>query len=339
MTAKDFWSKSTIAVVGAGSWGTVLAHMAAHNCNEVRLWMRDEDQARAINSTRSNPKYVKHLSVQSKVRAFSEPERIFDGDGVQAVIWVLPSKITREQAQFFSKYMKGDEIVIHATKGVEAESLKRISQILSEELPVPRIGVLSGPNLAHELAHGQPAATVVASNFSEVVEAGQSLFATDHFRVYGGHDMVGVEWAGTLKNILAIASGAVDALNMGWNTRAALITRGLAEMVRFGVAMGADESTFLGLAGVGDFMATCCSPLSRNYRVGYGLGSGKPLADILSELGETAEGVMTTKSVWEFAKKRNIYMPITEGVYQTLYENLSYPELLKSLMKKPQMAE
>ncbi len=336
MTAKDFWSSSRIAVIGAGSFGTILANLAARNVREVRLWTRSEGQARIVNGTRVNRDYIPEMDLKPNVIAYSDLERVFEG-GVQAVIWSLPSKAARVEAKRLAPFFRGDEILLHATKGVEEGSLKRISEVLREEIPCPRIGVISGPNLAHELARNEPAATVVASEFTEVQEAGRILLSGERFRVYVDNDVVGIEWAGTLKNILAIASGAIDAMKLGWNARALLITRGLAEMVRFGVAMGARESTFLGLAGVGDLMATCSSPLSRNYRVGVRLAQGDQLEQVLVELGSTAEGVRTTQSVYEFAQSHGITMPITEGVYRLLYHNMPIEEIIAHLMSRPQV--
>ena len=341
MTEKDFWHKSQVAVVGGGSWGIVLAELAARNCQQVRLWMRDEAQARVLNSTRISPKYLPGTSISPNVRAVVEPERAMalGEGGVSTVIWALPASVARDQARVFAPFFSGSEIVIHATKGVEAVSLKRISEVLAEELPVARIGVLSGPNLAAEVARGEPAATVIASCFEEVIEAGQQVLCNPKFRVYSASDVVGVEWAGTLKNILAIAAGALDALGMGWNARAMLITRGLAEMVRFGVAMGAETQTFLGLAGMGDLMATCGSSLSRNYRVGAALAQGQPIEKILAELGATAEGVRTAQIVREFAVARGISMPICEGVFELVAGRATVQQALESLMSRPQIPE
>lgn len=333
MTEKAFWSKSKVAVVGGGAFGTVLAHLVSKNCLETRLWVRTEDQARSINSTRSNADYMKGLDLMANVKAYHELERVFDG-GVQAVIWVLPSSVCREQAKILAHHFRGDEILLHATKGIEQGSMKRISEVLREEIPCPRIGVISGPNLAVELARNEPAATMIASNFDEVLEAGQSLLSGDRFRVYPARDMIGVEWAGTLKNILAIASGALDAMKYGWNARSLLITRGLAEIVRFSVEMGGKESTFLSLAGIGDLLATCSSPLSRNYRVGLRLAQGELLPKILDDLGETAEGVRTTNSVRAFAQEHGIDMPITEAVYLLLRNEAPMQEILNQLMKR-----
>jgi glycerol-3-phosphate dehydrogenase (NAD(P)+) len=330
---REYLRKSAVAVIGGGSFGTVLANLVSANCTDVRMWVRDEGQARSINATRSND-YLPDLFLEPKVRASSNLEKIF-GSGVQAVIWALPSKACRERARELARWFRGDEIVLHATKGVEAGSLKRISEVLREELPCPRIGVISGPNLADEIARGQPAATVVASRFEEVVKTGKTLLASPSFRVYGSFDMVGVEWAGTLKNVLAIAAGTLDGLNLGWNSRAMLMTRGLAEMARFGVRMGADPSTFLGLAGVGDTFATCSSPLSRNYRVGMRLARGESLEQILADLGSTAEGVQTVQIVEAHAKRLGVMMPITEGVAALIAGTRSAADVLRDLMSRP----
>ncbi len=335
---KDFWSNSKVAVVGGGSWASVLANLVAKNCQEVRMWMRSDEQVRSINATKSNPKYFSDFKFSEKVHAFTDPEKVFDG-GVHAMIWALPSSVSRLQARTFAKYLKGDEVVLHATKGIETKTLKRISEVLCEELPTRRVGVISGPNLAKEVAKNEPAATVVASDFSEVILAGNELLTTERFRIYSSTDVIGVEWAGVLKNVLAIAAGAVDALKLGWNTRALLITRGLAEMVRFGVVMGARESTFLGLAGMGDLLATCSSPLSRNYQVGYQLVQasveGKKVDEIVRGLGGVAEGIQTTRSVWEFSTLHEISMPITEAVYRLIHEKAPVQEIIHGLMLRP----
>jgi glycerol-3-phosphate dehydrogenase (NAD(P)+) len=336
MTHKDFWLNSKAAVIGAGSWGSVLANLIAPNVREVRLWTRSEEQARSINATRANSRYWPEMRLHERVRASTDPERIFE-DGVQAVVWALPSSVCRDQARKFARFFTGEEYLYHATKGIEEGTLKRISEILREEIPCPRIGVLSGPNLADEISRGEPAASVVASSFNEVIEAGKELLGSDRFRVYGDSDVIGVEWAGTLKNILAIASGALDGLKLGWNTRSMLITRGLAEMVRFGRAMGAKQETYLGLAGAGDLLATCMSPKSRNYRVGYRLAAGEPIEEILKTLGSTAEGVRTTEAVYRFAQSHGIEMPITAGVHQLINGGASAHEVLRRLMGRPQL--
>lgn len=335
---KAFWSKSRVAVIGAGHWGTALAQLAAQNCTQVRLWGRNDEQVRGINATRANASVLPELILNPKIQAVSHLQRAFES-GVSAVIWALPSDVTRDVAKDVSRYFSGEEIVLHAVKGIEEATLKRMSQVLVEELPVRRIGVISGPNLAAEIARGEPAGTVVASRFIEVIDAGQHLLATPSFRVYGSHDVTGVEWAGVLKNVLAIAAGSLDALGLGWNTRALLISRGLAEMVRLGTHLGAEPQTFLGLAGIGDLLATASSPLSRNYRVGYRLGKGESLEAILADLGSVAEGVRTTRILWEYARAKDMELPITAGVYALLMGRATAQQALAELMKRPPSME
>jgi glycerol-3-phosphate dehydrogenase (NAD(P)+) len=335
---KDFWRKARVAVIGGGSWGTVLAQLASENCNDVRVWVREEERARTINSQRVNPDYVQDLQLNPHIKAYTDLERVFEG-GIDGILWVLPSKATRAEARRIAPYFKGTELLWHATKGIEQGTLKRITEVLRKELPIRRIRVINGPNLATEIARREPAATVVASDFNEVIEAGQQLLNTPKFRVYSSDDVIGVEWAGTLKNILAIASGALDGMGLGWNARSMLISRGLAEMVRFGVAKGGQEGTFLGLAGVGDLLATCSSPLSRNYRVGAGLAKGLSLDQVLEELGSTAEGVQTARIVAGHAREREIYMPISQAVDTLLEGGVSVQQLLSALMARPPMAD
>jgi glycerol-3-phosphate dehydrogenase (NAD(P)+) len=331
---KAFWSNSHIAILGGGSFGTVLANLAAKNVAHVSLYVRAEDQARQLNSTRMNPSYVKELVLDSKIRAVSQYEKVFE-TSPELVVFALPSHATREQSKIIARHLKGHELILHATKGIEEQSLKRISEVLREELPLMRIGAISGPNLAGEIAKNEPAATVIASPFREVIEAGEQVFSTDRFRVYTSTDIVGVEWGGTLKNIFAIASGILDSVGFGWNTRALLLSRGLAEIVRFGVAMGAEPETFLGLSGMGDLIATCSSNQSRNFRVGYQLAKGEKLEDVIANLGQVAEGVRTTKIVYEFARERNVEMPITEAVYKILQGQWSVEQGVQHLMTRP----
>lgn len=331
-TPKDFWNSSTVAVLGGGSWGTVVAHLLSRNSRSVRMWVRSEEDVRRFNSTRVNLKYVPGVQLDSKVYATSSLAQVFNG-GVQAIFWVLPSQSCRVIAKEVAPLVRGDEILIHATKGIEAVSMKRISQILSEELPLRRLGVMSGPNLAHEIAQGEPAATVVASSFDEVCDAGQYLLQGSQFRVYREKDLLGVELAGVLKNILAIAAGVLDGLKMGANCRSMLITLGLKEMVRFGVFMGAQEETFLGLAGIGDVLATCGSSESRNYRVGFRLAQGDGIDQILAGLGSTAEGVLTAQSVFRFAQEHGISMPLTQSVCQLIQGEGSAQEIVQGLTR------
>ncbi|MBU6429431.1 MAG: NAD(P)-dependent glycerol-3-phosphate dehydrogenase, partial [Cyanobacteria bacterium REEB65] len=223
-------------------------------------------------------------------------------------------------------------LLIHGVKGLEPVSFKRMTQVLAEETCCRKIGALSGPNLAKEVAHKQPSATVVASASDEVVHMGRKLLWCPSFRVYGSRDVIGVELAGAIKNVMAIATGLAQGLGFGMNTLALLLTRGLAEIARLGVAEGARLETFQGLAGIGDLMATCFSPLSRNYQVGSRLARGESLEEILASLQQVAEGVATTRTVHEMAQARGVYMPITDGAYQVLFEGVAPKTVLAGLM-------
>ena len=335
---KDFWSNAKVAVLGGGSFGTVLANLCAKNCTQVTMYVRQEDQARTMNSTRMNPNYVKDLVLDPKIRAVHDYAKVF-AEPQDLIIFALPSSATRAQAKIIAPYLLGSEIVLHATKGIEESTLKRISEVLMEELPLRRIGAISGPNLAGEIVKGEPAATVVASAFDDVIFAGECILSNPRFRVYTCHDLIGVEWGGTLKNIFAIASGILDSKGLGWNTKSLLLSRGLSEMVRFGGAMGALPETFLGLSGIGDLIATCSSNQSRNFRVGFQLAQGRKLEEVLAELGQVAEGVRTTRIVYEFAKSRNVEMPITEAVYKIIQGEWSIEEGVNSLMTRPQVQD
>lgn len=287
-----------------------------------------------MTTTRVNAKYLPDLTIDPKVRVFAEMERIFESR-IGAVIWALPSYACRDRMREAARFFRGDEFLFHATKGVEKGTLKRVSEILKEELPCARIGVISGPNLAVEIARGDPSATVIASHFDEVTEAGVTLLANEMFRVYSSYDVIGVEWAGALKNILAVAGGAVEGLNMGGNARAMLITRGLAEIARFGVAMGAKAHTFTGLAGLGDLLATSGSPLSRNFRTGFRRAQGEKLEEILANLGGVAEGVRMAAIVRAAAQERKISMPLSEGVQRFLEGSVDVHEGIRVLMARP----
>lgn len=330
---KDFWRNSKVVVLGGGNFGTVLAQLASERCREVMIYVRDEAQARAMNSTRVNEDYLNNLVLSPNIVTVSDPQRIVES-GFHAMLWCLPASACREAAKIFAPAFKGDEILIHATKGLEESTVKRISEVLSEEIPCPRLGVLSGPNLAKELAMGEPAATVVASHFPEVVDAGIELFHHAKFRVYRGTDVVGVEWAGTLKNIYAIASGALEGFGFGMNAKAFLVTRSLAEISKFAIKYGAKEKTFMGLAGLGDLMATCLSPNSRNFTVGFRLGRGERLQEILDSMNMVAEGVRTTRIVCREARAADISMPIAAAVEDLLDGKSNAKDGLISLLNR-----
>lgn len=330
MTILEATGRPRVGVVGGGSWGTVLAHLAAVNGHDVRLWMRDAQAAAEIQATRRNSKYLPDLVLHPGLTATTDLAALGRDCGV--ILVVVPSHALRETMGVLGDSLDGSHILIHAIKGIEPDSFMRMSQILREETCCKKIGVLSGPNLAKEVALGHPSATVIASGYQEVIEAGSQILRSKTFRVYGNPDVVGTEMGGSLKNIMAIASGMADGLGFGDNTKALLLTRGLAEITRLGVAFGAEPLTFSGLSGIGDLMATCFSPLSRNYQVGNRLAKGESLDVIREDMRQVAEGVRTTRTVARYARAHGIYMPITEGIFRILYEGATPREALSGLL-------
>ncbi|OGQ77190.1 MAG: hypothetical protein A2289_21010 [Deltaproteobacteria bacterium RIFOXYA12_FULL_58_15] len=322
-----------VLVVGGGSFGTALANILTGLGRRVRLWVRREELAVEINSRHTNSRYLEGLNLSPSLVATTNLEEGVRGS--PAILVVVPSKAFRDTAKELGEYVTGDQIVVHATKGMENGTFMRMSEILREETCAIQIGVLSGPNLARELVAGQPAGALIASRFDAVVDAMQSLFKGGMLRTYGGRDVVGTEVGGTFKNIIALAAGVADGLGLGDNTKALLVTRGLSEMARLGVVMGADVFTFGGLAGIGDLMATCGSPLSRNHQVGERIGKGETLDAIIASMTHVAEGVPTTKAVYEFLRSQNSELPIVSAVYKLLYEKLSARQAFDQLMTIP----
>ncbi len=261
-----------VLVLGGGAFGTSLANMLVGLGRRAILWVRRDDQADEINNEHTNRRYLDAFELDAKLEATTDLENATRRAGV--ILVVVPSKAFRATAQALGAFVQGDQILVHATKGIEIGTFKRMSEILREETCALKVGVLSGPNLARELMANQPAGALIASRYDGAVAAVQKLFAGGMLRTYGGHDVVGTEVGGSFKNLIALAAGVADGLGFGDNTKALLVTRGLSEMARFGVAMGADVFTFGGLAGIGDLMATCASPLSRNHQVGERLGRG-----------------------------------------------------------------
>ncbi len=319
-----------VAVLGGGSFGTAIANMIAENQHQVRLWLRSEERAEEINYQRVNSQYLPDLTLNERVTASTELAEVVRG--AELIFVAVPSKSCRQVARLLSEHIEADSALISLTKGIEADSFELMSQVLAEEFPDHALGVMSGPNLAKEIASKQLTATVIASKNKELIDIAQKLLQSSYFRVYASSDMYGVELGGALKNCYAIMCGMAAALGCGQNTIGMLITRSLAEMSRFAVELGADPMTFLGLSGVGDLIVTCMSPLSRNYRVGYALGEGQPLEDIIAELGQVAEGINTLQLVKEQAAKLDIYMPLINGMYDILHNGKSITEVVDSLM-------
>ncbi|KZZ17905.1 glycerol-3-phosphate dehydrogenase, partial [Oleiphilus sp. HI0080] len=288
-----------IAVLGGGSFGTVIANIAAENGYIVTLWMRSEEAVQQITDSRINQRYLPDLVLHENLNATTDLKLAITD--AQLIFFAIPSKSFRDVVERVSGYVDSDQMVISTTKGIEPGTLNLMSDILRAELPHNRVGVMGGPNLAKEIAKHEITATVIASEDSDLRRIVQETLSCLYFRVYASADVYGVELGGALKNIYAIISGIAAAKKLGENTIAMLLTRSLAEMGRFAETQGANPMTFLGLSGVGDLIATACSPLSRNYRVGYAFGEGRNLDEAVAELGEVAEGVNTLKQVKRFA--------------------------------------
>ncbi|MEZ4223919.1 MAG: NAD(P)H-dependent glycerol-3-phosphate dehydrogenase [Polyangiaceae bacterium] len=322
----------TIGVIGAGSWGTTLAVVAAEH-GKTYLHCRRREVADELNQRRVNETYLPGVELPPALEATDDLERI--AKECQFILFVVPSHGFRATARVLGAWVTGEHVVVHATKGIEQGTHKRMSEVLREETCLRKIGVLSGPNLARELAQHHPTGTLVASAYDEVYQRAHAALHNDYFRVYGGRDVIGAEVAGAFKNIVALAAGVAAGLSLGENTKALLLTRGLSEMARFGVSMGGDLLTFGGMAGMGDLIATCSSPLSRNHQVGARLAAGESLEKIQSEMKMVAEGVKTTRAVHEYARQKGLDLPIVAAVHRLLYEGGDVPTLLKDLMSIP----
>jgi len=324
--------KKTATVLGGGSWGTALASILGSHGYETLLWMRDADVCEAVNATHRNPRYLGESPIDERVTATVDIAQA--SQHAEVIIVAIPSKHLRGVMTQVGEHVSGDQVLISATKGLESDGLKRMSQVMAEETCVRKIGAISGPNLAREIVAGQPAATVVASPFEGVIQKVERMLAGPTFRLYGNFDLPGTEYAGALKNIYAIAGGVASGLGFGANTLSTLITRGLAEMSRFGERYGAERLTFQGLAGVGDLVATCSSTLSRNHTVGRHLAQGEQLDDIIQNLGMVAEGVNTTRVIHTHAATEGIDMPIASAVYRLLFEGATPQGALAELMAR-----
>ncbi len=329
--------KFRIAVIGAGSFGTAIANMVAENGHRAVICLRNPERAKEINEDHLNTPYLPGYVLSERVTATTDLAEAVAGCGM--VFMSVPSSSCREMARQLAAVVADGTLVISTTKGIEAEGFQLMSQVLSQEIPNVRLGVMSGPNLAKEIAARNLSGTVIASEDSELVDVVQKALHTPYFRVYGGDDVYGVELAGALKNIYAIISGMAAAMDVGQNTIGLLLTRALAEMSRFAVNMGANPLTFIGLAGVGDLIVTCMSPLSRNYRVGYALGEGKNLEQIVDELGQVAEGVNTLKIVKYKADELELYMPLVQGLYAVIHGGESVATVVKSMMSSEQKGD
>ncbi|MFC1858104.1 NAD(P)H-dependent glycerol-3-phosphate dehydrogenase [Thermodesulfobacteriota bacterium] len=324
-----------IGVIGAGSWGTALANLLALKGFQIDLWAFEKEVKDQILTHRENTVFLPGITLSKSIRPSHDIEEVISNKDL--VLIVVPSHVMRETAKKFAGAVSKEAIIVTASKGIENKTHLTMTGVLKEvlhQLPESRFAVLSGPSFAKEVARRSPTAVTTAAEDFEVARYVQQVFATPYFRVYTSDDMIGVELGGAVKNVIAIAAGIIDGLDLGLNTRAALITRGLTEIRRLGRKLGANPQTFAGLAGVGDLILTCTGNLSRNHTVGNKIGRGQKLSEILDDMRMVAEGVKTAKSVYNLSRKLDVEMPISHQIYFILYEDLSPKEALRNLMTR-----
>jgi glycerol-3-phosphate dehydrogenase (NAD(P)+) len=327
----------SIAVIGAGGWGTALAIIWARQGCSVLLWGKDPSRIQRLRESRENTAYLPGVNLPDAIGLTSDLAECGNAD---VIVFVTPSTAMRETAAQLKKVnIKRDAVLLSCVKGIEHGTGRRMSEILAEGFPQHPVAVLSGPNLAAEVSRELPTATVLAVEGPELAATLQQFLSTPRFRIYTGEELAGVELGGALKNVFAIAAGAGDGLGLGDNSKAALVTRALAEMVRLGTRMGGEVRTFYGLSGAGDLIATCFSRRSRNRQVGEHLGRGMPLDEIISSMGTVAEGIPTAKSASECARKLQVDTPVIDQVYSLLYEGKTAAQAMQELLQRDQKAE
>ena len=325
------------AVVGGGAWGTALADLLARNGHDVVLWAREGDVVAGINARHENARFLAGFALADSLRA--SEDLLGAVDGASLIAMAAPSHVLRQVAGRAAPCIAPGATLVVATKGIEQESLAIMTRVVEEEVPGRPVVALSGPSFAAEVAARQPTAVVAASTEVGAAENAQLAFSSGQFRVYTSDDVVGVELGGALKNVMAVATGIVEGLGLGFNSRAALITRGLAEMTRLGVSLGAQPATFAGLAGLGDLVLTCTGALSRNRAVGVEIGQGRTLDEILASRETVAEGVLNTRSAAALAERQGVEMPIVAAVHQVLFEGQSARAAIALLMRRELRAE
>ncbi|MFE2415027.1 NAD(P)H-dependent glycerol-3-phosphate dehydrogenase [Kitasatospora sp. NPDC059408] len=327
------------AVMGTGSWGTAFAMVLADAGSEVVLWARRQELADAVNTTHENPDYLPGVRLPDSVRATTDPAEALAG--ADFAVLVVPSQTLRDNLAAWAPLIEPQTVLVSLMKGIELGTAKRMSEVIDEVAKVgrERVAVVSGPNLAKEIANRQPAASVVACSDEAVAKRLQAACHTPYFRPYTNTDVVGCELGGAVKNVIGLAVGMAAGMGLGDNTKATLITRGLAETTRLGEALGADPHTFAGLAGMGDLVATCSSPLSRNNTFGMNLGRGMSLAETIAATKQTAEGVKSCESVLDLARRSGVDMPIVEAVVDVVHNGRPTQEALQTLMSRSAKAE
>ncbi|MDQ3243211.1 MAG: NAD(P)-dependent glycerol-3-phosphate dehydrogenase [Gemmatimonadota bacterium] len=325
------------AVIGAGAWGTALANLLSHNGHEVRLWAYEWDVVESINRSHQNRRFLAGHDLSDTLQAYNGIDQTLEG--AEIVTFATPSHVLRSIAQNARDFVGPRMPVVIASKGIECDTLALMTDIAVEELPDSAVVALSGPSFAAEVVAQQPTAVVVASRDPETALFAQKVFSSTHFRAYTHSDVTGVEIGGSLKNVMAVATGIADGLGLGFNARAALITRGLAEMTRLGTKLGAEAATLAGLAGLGDLVLTCTGSLSRNRSVGFEVGRGTSLDEVLAGRETVAEGVTTARSAHALAARENVEMPIVDAVHRVLFEKQPARDAIGALMTRELRAE
>ncbi len=321
-----------VAVVGSGSWGTALAVMLGKNGHRVCLWSWFEEEAKNLAKNRENKEFLPGVKIPDNVECLWDLEKCING--AEIIISAVPSHAVRNMAKKMKAYVKKDQIIVNVAKGLEDDTLLRLSEVIEDEIQGVKVAVLSGPSHAEEVGKELPTTCVVAAKEREVAEKIQDVFMNPTFRVYTNPDIVGVELGGALKNIIALCAGVIDGLGFGDNTKAALMTRGIAEIARLGLAMGARIETFAGLSGIGDLIVTCTSQHSRNRKAGILIGQGKSVEETLKEVHMVVEGVHTSKAAYDIAKKYEVDMPIVNEAYEVLFNNKNPKEAVVDLMMR-----
>ncbi len=326
-----------IAVIGSGGWGTAIASLLADCGHEVTLWSYFKEESEALAKDKENKKFLPGVILPDSVNYTASLEEA--AEGAEILVMVTPSQAISATAKALSPFVKEGTIIVNASKGLEQETQKRLSVVIKEAIPQAKVAVMSGPSHAEEVGRKLPTTNVIACDDMSVSEALQEVFMRDTFRVYTSHDMVGVELGGALKNVIALCAGVTDGLGLGDNAKAALMTRGMAEISRLGVSMGADPLTFLGLSGVGDLIVTCTSMHSRNRRAGILIGQGMSPEEAIKEVKMVVEGFYATKAAYMLGRKMNVEMPIVEKAYRVLFENADPKEAVMSLMVREKREE
>jgi glycerol-3-phosphate dehydrogenase (NAD(P)+) len=326
-----------ISVLGAGSWGIALSNLLAGNGHSVTLWARRKEEAERLNKERESRSKLPGILIDNKIEIVSDASDSLKKADI--ILLTLPSAAVREAIELHKPYINSDSLIINTSKGFERVTLLPMTEVIRQVLPESKIAVLSGPSHAEEVAQGIPTAILAASEDEDTVIAVQNAFMNDTFRVYGCSDTLGVEIGGAVKNVIALAAGILDGVGCGDNTKAALMTRGLAEICRLGRAMGANQATFYGLSGIGDLIVTCTSMNSRNRRAGILIGKGKTMKEALGEVNMVVEGVYAAEAVMELARRYQIQMPITEAVYGVLYKGKCPKDAIMRLMSREKKFE